>query len=167
MARYAYDTKYETIFAILFGATSLEELRKFARPFIVKFHPDRGGDPEAMVALNAIIAKLSESFVNRSGKRYAEETGKAYAPNESVNEKVAAAIRFVMGLDGIAAELCGTWLYVSGDTKPHKEALKANGFLWSGPKKMWYFNGQPKKRYFGKSKSMDYIRMMHGSDKVK
>ena len=40
--------------------------------------------------------------------------------------------------EGIEIEVCGSWVWVSGDTKPHKERLKALGFCWHSKKHCWY-----------------------------
>jgi hypothetical protein len=40
----------------------------------------------------------------------------------------------------IRIELIGTWLWVSGDTKPVKEELKKLGFSWHSKKVCWYLS---------------------------
>jgi hypothetical protein len=62
---------------------------------------------------------------------------------------------------GLEVELCGLWVWVSGDTKSHKEELKAAGFKWSPNKSAWYYPGVPS---FNRTpRSMEDIRSMYGS----
>ena len=44
-------------------------------------------------------------------------------------------------LNGVTVTESGTWLWASGDTKPHKDALKALGFRWSKKRTAWYWKG--------------------------
>lgn len=65
-----------------------------------------------------------------------------YQPYEESPElKVIAARHEIKTLPGITVTLVGAWLWVSGNTKPHREALKAAGFKWSPNKLQWYFAG--------------------------
>lgn len=79
----------------------------------------------------------------------------------------AADVAKLLNSDGkLEIEICGTWVWVSGDTKPVKEGLKAAGFRWAPKKMKWYWKpaGQ---RSFGRGKwSMDEIREFHGSERV-
>jgi hypothetical protein len=86
---------------------------------------------------------------------------------ESLNlaEHINDALNAVIGL-GLDIEVCGTWIWVSGDTRPHKEALKEAGFKWAPKKMMWYFAGTKTKGSRGKW-DMDKIRESHGSVNIK
>ena len=46
-------------------------------------------------------------------------------------EEFRTIIELLLKLDGITVELCGSWLWLSGETKQHKDALKAAGCRWS------------------------------------
>ena len=59
----------------------------------------------------------------------------------------------------------GQWLWVSGDTKEHKEKLKELGFKWASKKKMWYF-GELKGRNH-KEQSIEDIKAKYGSETLK
>ena len=70
----------------------------------------------------------------------------------------------------VKIELCGSWLWISGDTKPHKDNLKRIGCRWSNNKKQWYWrppgSGRP---WFRSSNeySMEQIRSDYGSVDIK
>ena len=60
-------------------------------------------------------------------------------------------------------EVCGTWVWVGGETKAHKEELKALGMRFSGKKSKWYWSaGLGKGRKRGKY-TMPKIREKFGS----
>lgn len=42
-------------------------------------------------------------------------------------------------IDGIIWEQSGDWYWISGDTLPHKETLKALGCRWSKKRQKWYW----------------------------
>jgi hypothetical protein len=65
-------------------------------------------------------------------------------------------------------EICGSWIWVSGNTYTYKEQLKESGYHYSRSKKMWYFASEPidEKRKYRHSQSQDKIRFKYGSEKV-
>jgi hypothetical protein len=60
---------------------------------------------------------------------------------------------------------CGNWLWVSGNTKEHKDRLKELGLRWAPKKGKWYFAGTPRR---GGKKTMDwsYIREKYGEELI-
>jgi hypothetical protein len=176
-ARDVYDTKYDSVFADLFGAADLNDLRTRCKPYRMKFHPDKGGDPEAMIALNAIVRKITAGFISGFRAKAAAYTPAGeYNPWEkkdaAYDERLAAAIRFVMGLSGdLTVEVLGTWVWVGGktedDTRQHSQAFKAAGFKFSGAKKRWYWGEMKRKWYGKKTMTMEEIRRRHPGEKLK
>ena len=84
----------------------------------------------------------------------------------NLNEELYAALNATRGL-GLTIEVCGTWVWVSGDTKPHKEVLKAAGYEWAPKKMMWYYRPAGSKSWSRGKYDMNEIRGMHGSVSVK
>ena len=86
---------------------------------------------------------------------------------EAVNEAAAYmdVIAALVKIPGITVEICGKWLWVSGDTKPVKDQIKAAGLRFSGSKKMWYWRPATENgaRHYRGNKSMGYIRGKYGS----
>lgn len=67
-------------------------------------------------------------------------------------------------MEGVTYELIGTWLWVGGDTKPHKTELGEMGAHWAPRKKLWYFQPETTKKFKGNSKmDMDAIRAKYGT----
>lgn len=82
--------------------------------------------------------------------------------NKKIGKKVLEAINVLKDIEGINLELCGSWLWVSGDTKPHKDLIKSVGGKWALKKKMWYV--KPNNFwYHTKEETMENIRHAHGS----
>lgn len=139
--------------------TTLEELKAEYKKLVFKHHPDRGGNTAIMQEINNqyenTFAKLKNTHRNATGETYQKETNEA--PADFIN-----LINELLKMPGITIEVIGCFIWISGDTKPNKEALKALGFKWSKSKSMWY---KAPEDYHKKSKgetSMDKIRDMYG-----
>ena len=58
---------------------------------------------------------------------------------EDYLEPGAEAVRSVAEAYGLSVRETCLCVWVSGDTKPHREELKAAGAKWSGKRKAWYW----------------------------
>lgn len=143
---------------------TLDELKKAYRKWAVKLHPDNGGSKEDMQALNAeyeaVFAKVKNIRTAASGETYMQET-------TETPEMFTAAINKIIGLDGIEIEICGSWVWVTGNTYSCKDALKAAGFRWANNKKAWYWHTPEEVTSNRKKMTLDDIRALHGCTKVK
>jgi len=73
----------------------------------------------------------------------------------------------IIDLEGIEIEICGAWVWVSGETYPHKAIFKEANFKYAGKKKRWYFRPDDWESKARGNFSMDDIRNKYGSDKPK
>ena len=68
--------------------------------------------------------------------------GKVYSTESAANhETVGFFPEFVESISKMADvdyNIEGTWMWVSGNTKPHREELKKFGLRWAPKRKMWY-----------------------------
>ena len=72
-------------------------------------------------------------------------------------------INKLITLYGIHIEVIGSFVWVSGETKPHKETLKELGFRYHTTKKVWYKAPTDYIKYNRNKKySMNEIRNMYG-----
>jgi nucleoside diphosphate kinase len=125
-----------------------KELRKEYAAQAAKLHPDHGGSQEEM-------AKLNEEYATKEA---------LLDLDADLREHVEA----ILHLPGINIEVCGTWVWVSGDTKPVKDQIKAAGFRFAKKKIMWYYRNEENAHYYrGKGASMEHIREKYGSEEVK
>ena len=96
------------------------------------------------------------------------ETGKTYEQNFDPFDGYREIITALINIPNITIELIGSWLWITGETKPIKEYLKELGFKFSGKKSAWYWKPGEKK-YRKKSKrelNLDEIRNLYGSETV-
>ena len=144
---------------------TLDELKKASKAAAMKHHPDMGGDTATMQAINAEYEARFEVLKRSQNEQAAEDTtGKTHATTESAGDFITI-IDHLLRMDGIEVELIGRWLWISGDTKPHKEALKSCGCRWSSQKKRWswHYAEDGVKWHRSSGKSMDQLRMKYGS----
>jgi len=59
-------------------------------------------------------------------------------------------------------QITGSWIWVSGDTKPYRAELKDHGLRWSRNKEKWYLKGAACAKYGKKGASWDYIVSKYG-----
>ena len=69
----------------------------------------------------------------------------------------------------VSVEVNGKWVWVDGDTYPHRKDFKEIGMKYSGRKKCWYWHKpEDSRKWFRSSYELDKekIRDKYGSDKV-
>ena len=141
---------------------TLEELKKEYRRLALENHPDRGGDEATMKAINLEYEAMAERLKNVHEENETTTEHKAETPKEFI-----AIIDALIRMNGIDIEICGSWLWVSGNTYEHRAEIAALGFKYSKNKKSWYwFNdientGKRRGKY-----SMAQIRNKYGSEHV-
>lgn len=68
--------------------------------------------------------------------------GKVYSTESAQNHETVGffpeLIESISNMADVELEIEGTWMWVSGNTKPHREELKKFGLRWAPKKKMWY-----------------------------
>lgn len=141
--------------------STLEELKKQYRKLAMAHHPDRGGDAEVMKQINAeydrAFAAVKDIHQNKDGETYTKVNPEKASEFKDIIEKL-------IKMNGVEVEIIGRFIWLSGETKPHKETIKALGFKWHSKKKMWYKAPEGYKRYHGKKEyGIDEIRRMYGS----
>ena len=140
-----------------------EDLKKAYRKAAVKNHPDNGGDAATMAAINEEYTKLwdlvKDTHKTQEGKTYTRTGDKATkeAPQDFIN-----LIDKLLKLHGITIEIIGAFVWITGDTKSNKDALKALNFRWHSKKSAWYlapdwYHKTNKRQY-----TLDEVRGMFG-----
>lgn len=141
---------------------TLEILKKHYRELSKKYHPDFNPDGlEMMKLINNAYAFLSDQeFPLILGQQEKENV------SHEIHKNLKDALLKIRNLDGVIIEICGLWVWVSGNTYLHKTILKETGFFWAPKKKMWYYHTQEARTYNnGKTLEMDDIRGKYGSVK--
>jgi hypothetical protein len=130
--------------------------QKYYREQAKTLHPDKGGDVKSMQSLNLAYAE----FV--SGKHATNKSPQTADFSDLGEEGVAVLLSLLTNPD-LTIEVIGTWIWISGSTKPHKEALKQLGCRWNPKRSLWQWHDGS---YIKKSAgflSEDELRNLFGS----
>ena len=136
-----------------FNVASIDELKAQYKKLAKQHHPDLGGDSETMKAVNAEYETLFKSL-NTEGKH-------------DMADGFREVIDKVINFEGLNIEICGSWVWVSGNTFAVKSELKEAGFMWARKKKMWYWRAEEAACRHSKGQDMDSIRQKYGSELLK
>jgi hypothetical protein len=112
---------------------SLQELKNIYRLLCRRHHPDRGGNTETMQQINWAYEYILKNMDKQ------ENSEKAKINN--LTEEGQKIFEELLLIDNIEILIVGSWLWVSGNTKPHKDKLKELGLYWHTKKQMWAYAG--------------------------
>ena len=138
-------------------ARNLDDVKKLFKQYARELHPDNGGDPEEFKIMMIDYTNVFNRF--RAGLT-PEQAKTAGTP-----EEFSDIINAVINLEGINIELCGSWIWITGNTYPVKDVLKKAGYYFATRKKAWYYHSDGWKKH-GRECSLDKIRALHGSVSV-
>ena len=132
-------------------------------------HPDHGGDTRTMQDINTEWAYFqADDARNTQRTRQAEahaqgrKTAADFHDLDEVTEVLRVKLESLLNISpDLVVEICGLWIWVTGDTKTHHAAIKAAGLRYAPEKQAWYFAAVPS--YNRTKRSLDEIRNMHGS----
>lgn len=154
-----------------FGPTAqitIEAIKRQYRELAMRWHPDRpNGDLSAMQEVNAEFDALRKRYYNvhesQSGAVYTDETQDTY---DTTTENFVEIIDKLIRMDGVGIEICGTFLWLDGNTYAHKAEIKELGFRWASKKRRWFLapEGWCKKGH--RELTMGEIRSNYGSKRV-
>lgn len=142
---------------------TIEDLKREYRRLAMLHHPDMPhGDVKTMQAINTEYQARFDFL-----KDLANGKADRQADIHEESRDFVAIIDKIIGLDGLEIELVGCWVWVSGDTKRHKDALKAAGMRWSGKRQRWYWRpGESRKRWCGSKASYKEICDKYGCERI-
>lgn len=138
-----------------------EELRKQYRNLSKKYHPDLNQDTDTtriMQKVNLEYDYLLDQVL--SGKDFSEEER---AEEIRIDEALRDIIDQVVIIPGITIEIIGSWIWITGNTYPVRNALKEIGFFFSKNKTAWYYHAEPYRKRSKKRFSLDDLRRMFDS----
>lgn len=145
----------------------LNELKAAYKSLALKHHPDAGGDVRTMQEINAEYDSVFSRLKDAQNRQAQRPDSKTRTTTETPQE-FRAIVEALLRIDGIEVELCGAWLWVSGDTYDHREELKAAGCMFSRSKKRWYWRHEEDgARWSRGKKTMSDIRAKYGSEWLK
>lgn len=135
------------------GITNLDDLKNAFRELCKIHHPDLGGDVRIMQEINAEYSRILETGKFDFGQS-----------NVEIEEAIRDIIERATVLDGLVIELCGRWVWFTGNTYKWKEVLKALGCAFASKKKAWYWRPADE-AYKGAHKplELDQIKEKYGA----
>lgn len=148
----------------LSGELTKEDIKKAYKRASLKNHPDRNKDnpvaEELMKAINTAFDFLMANFEKINQYQSADESARY-----NYGDELEKVLNELNGMAGITFEVLGNWVWISGDTKTHKDALKVLGCKWASQKKKWFYRPEEHKSLRNrKEHSMEEIRAMYGTD---
>ncbi len=139
--------------------STYEVIKAAYRKGCMQYHPDRNpAGLEMMKIINAAYNVLTD-YEPIDGE---SDLGEELNLGDELNKALNAIIHL-----GLTIEVCGSWIWVSGETRPHKALLKESGFKWAPKKMMWHYRPADYKSFNRGNWSIDKIRETHGSVAVK
>lgn len=101
----------------------------------LKYHPDRNPlGNELMKAVNTAfdflmtnIDKINQFQSSNENDRY------------NYSEELENILKTLSGMSGVIFEVIGNWVWISGETREHKNTLKELGCRWAAKKKQWFY----------------------------
>ena len=148
------------VFSLENGQFTLADIKQVFRKLASINHPDKGGNTETMQLINTAFEEFCKFFANNKTLDINQDETQAHSVNFDF-------IQTLKAMQGVVIEVCGYWVWLSGDTFPHREIIKDLGFKFSGSKKAWYWSPTIDTATFKRgSKSMKNIRKQYGSKVV-
>lgn len=151
------------------NCTTIEELKKLYKKMAFQLHPDiTGGSSENMKQLNNEYDHLYPIIGKQNGKTYRPSSVKENNYNSYDDEFKDIIEKLIhLHMENVTIEVCGWFIYLTGNTKPYKDKLGKNGLkLWYSPQKGWYYKPSWYKGSRHPVWSMEKIRNVYGSNVV-
>ena len=155
------------------NANTLEELRKQYKELLKRYHPDNpNGSTKATQEINQEYEKLFKLLKDRhDSKRTSEKEEKTSYYNNmkydfSEDAKLRDVLNKIINFSCVTIELCGSWIWMFGNTYQYKKQLKEIGFKWASNKKTWYWHSEAFHKRSNRTLSMNDIRNYYGSTEV-
>jgi hypothetical protein len=147
------------------GINNIDELKKMYHKLSLKFHPDI--NPSGEKEMKEINVEYEQAFTYILKNSTEEQKSKYNKQGHNIHDGYREIINKIIHIPDIIIEICGSWVWISGNSKPVKDQLKQAGFFWAKKKIQWYWRPEEYKQVFNKkSMTMDYIRDKYGSERV-
>ena len=148
--------------------TTAEELKAIYKKLCFTYHPDINKEPnatETMQEINNEYSRLWEQLKNihatKDGETYTSKETTTEVPDDFIN-----LINELLKFDDLTLELIGSWLWITGNTKEHKDVLKGLNCKFAPKKGAWYFHKDAHKSKSRGKLSLDEIRTYYSSTTI-
>ena len=159
-------TRQEALNILKPEGNQLDALKVAYRAKAKQWHPDMnpGNEAEAtevMKTVNAAYDLLQDCISDWFNFPNAE-----YDSSPSLDEQLFELLKKIRHLPRLNFEVCGSWLWVTGETKEAKDTLAEHGLKFAPQKKSWYWRPAGYRRKGGKPWDMNAIRSRYGSQDI-
>ena len=144
------------------GFSTVEEIKIEYKRLARIYHPDLGGDLETMKRLNN---EYEAALKSCNGQKSSGSDGRqhTYRYDQTIENEIVEFIYAFLALEtGLSADLIGVWVWITGDTKPHRDALKALGCRWNPSRACWYFRPTSCAGSYGRGGSLEELASKYG-----
>lgn len=143
----------------------IEDLKSEYRRLCFEWHPDINKSERAVEVMQEInnaydecFKRLKNVFKNSEGEIYTSKKEVSEAP-----EDFKTIISTLIVLEGIEIELIGRWIWITGNTKEHKETLKKLNFKWCRKKGAWSWHRKEDSTISNGKYTLGEIREKYGT----
>lgn len=113
-----------------FTGLNPDEAKKQFKKLCLELHPDNKETGNAEK-----FKQMFNEFQNIQNKETETETETEF----EMPEKMQNIILELSKYDSINMFVCGSWLWISGNTFLYKDIIKSLGCIFAGNKKMWFY----------------------------
>ena len=142
----------------LSGNLNPQDTKTAYRAACKKYHPDINPAGEDMMK---IVNQAFDVLKDYTGEIKSEQSD--YTLWGTSGDLLNDALNAILGLSGLMIEICGSWVWVTGETRLHKDLLKTAGFKWASKKQAWYFRPEEFCSRSKGTKSFEEIRAKYGT----
>lgn len=145
---------------------TIEDVKKLYKALAVKYHPDMN-DNDTTEEMKSINTEFEQVFKTLKNKHRADtDTTTDYKENGAETTETPAEymniINTLISCEGLEINLCGTWIWLTGNTFIHKDKIKGLSFRYASKKKAWYWHSPEDACKSRKNLSLDEIKEKYG-----
>jgi len=146
---------------------SINEIKTEYRTLAKKYHPDvnPGISDETMKEINNQYHEALKRFDGFTSKG-SDNQDHTYRYDQAIEQEIIDKVIELLKLNmkNVEIEIIGTWIWISGNTKPYRTELKQAKCVWHSKRYMWYFRKMDYRRRYS-NMDMNDLRDMYGSKK--
>lgn len=149
---------------------SVEAVKREYHKLCMKYHPDLNKDDttEIMKQINTEYETAFEYFKNIHEE--ADNKTNTYTSSNETNETAKEFMEIINKLiicEGLNIDLCGRWIWLTGNTFPYKDIIKNLNFKWASKKRCWYWHKDEDICRSRKNMTLDEIKNKYGCETFK
>ena len=131
------------------SCVKVEQVKALFKKLAMEHHPDRGGDLRTMQEINRQYQIALQSFDGVTSFD-SEGTERTYRYNEATETELMEKISKLLALrlHNVDITMIGLYIWVTGETKAVKEAIKSvGGMRWHSKRLCWFYKPETLKNY--------------------